>query len=257
MNFFKKFRNIGRWHQLMYSVYILTLIGLVVYPWTWLVWALVFFVPMYHAISVIAHDYICHNYIRPRNKLFEILCLGFFSILLGETLLSKKNYHIHHHRYLNTDDDPTQARLKNNSLITYILELYQTPFNKPIDQVANRLSTDIEIWFEEHTRLVFYVGIVLSFILMPLWLFVVLHVYCRFLLFVGFKAEEYYFHKTISTDLSKDKSFLVIFIGGSAWHSYHHIYREKPFYGDGIWKYLNLSWYFTKFMFAENKSNIY
>jgi fatty acid desaturase len=251
----KAFRNFGWWHCLSYLAYILTLIGLIVFPIWWILLAILLFIPLYHTLSVIQHDYICHNYITPKNNFWKAASLIYFSILTGETLLTKKNYHIHHHAYWNTDNDPVQARLKNNSLFAYVLELYQTPFDKPIDHVIDKLPTAFEIWIEKHTKIIFCIGLLLSFILMPIWLFFIVQVYCRCLMLIIGKIEEYYFHKTVNTDLSKDSSFAGLFIGGSAWHIRHHMYMDKPYYGSGIWKYLNLSWYVTNLAFNPNTNN--
>jgi hypothetical protein len=66
-------------------------------------------------LQTIAHDYICHEYIQPRNKVIEIICLIVFYGLAGRSIDGKRAYHVSHHRFWKTPDlDPPQQKMKGN-----------------------------------------------------------------------------------------------------------------------------------------------
>ena len=245
---FGNFRNVGAYHQKLYAVQLLTIIGLYIVPLHYALLSLLILFPVWQLVYIIMHDYISHQYIEPKNKIVQFLSLMFITILTGEALLDKKNYHMAHHTRWNTEKDPTYSTLKNHSLFVYLFDFYQTPLS-PIEHTINKLPNNIELWINANATIIFYLGIVVSFIFMPLWLFFVLHVYLRFLLTLLGHLIDFYYHKIPDDDISKDIPFLTILLGGGAAHIYHHKYFATADYGRGYWKYLNLGWYITKIGF--------
>ena len=117
----KNFTNVGKYHQRVYSVQLLTLLGLIILPWHYLLISLALLIPVWHAFYIITHDYIAHQYIKPRSALAQLIVLGFITLLTGEALLDKKNYHMVHHSKWNTSMDPTYRMLDGTSFWKYIL----------------------------------------------------------------------------------------------------------------------------------------
>lgn len=239
---------LSRYHYQIYSYHILSIVGLVVWPsLVWLLLPLCFLI--FHIVQIIMHDYICHEYIKPRNSIIEILCLLIWCLFVGERIADKKTYHFFHHRnWKNNQTDPTQLKLKNNNYIKYIFDLYK-PTWAPADQLENpSLSTHIFMWFNRNCYSIFWAGVVISFVLLPIKIFFIFHILSRSLFVLMGNSHDYYFHKTSA---NRDSNWLSILLGSAAWHMQHHETWKNEYYGPGQWRYLNFSWYLRKLFFKK------
>jgi hypothetical protein len=203
-----------------------------------------FYLPLY---TIIYHDWICHEYIKPKNKIIKVLLLLLF-YSQENTVSKKKNYHIWHHKNFKIPKlDPTYQKMQGVPLLRYILS-----FHKPKEQNIPNLEFSLVEkdkfikYCDIHYKKIWIGYIILSFMFLPLEWFATLNIFIPWISTCVANWHDYYFHGPIK---GKDSNLLSVMIGTSAWHIHHHNDWTKEYYGNGIWKYLNPAWYYRIIFF--------
>jgi hypothetical protein len=201
-------------------------------------------------LGIIAHDYICHEYVKPKNKIIDAICLILF-YMMGFNVTDKRNYHIYHHiMWKDKDKDPTSLKLKNSSLVSYLLST-SSPVNLSAIPIYPNTLADNKIikTLEQHYEYIYWLSRIVMLLFLPIEWFVVLVIYLPSIFSVIYNSFDYYFHGPIN---GKDNSMLFLIFNNTAWHNHHHNDWQTPYYGPNWFKWINPAWYYTLFLFNKN-----
>ena len=202
-----------------------------------------------HAYQLIFHDWISHDYIRPRNTVFKWLCLMLF-YSQDNTIRKKKNYHVFHHQnWQNAEVDPTQQKLKNRGLFEYLFALHSpVAQNIPVREVSLLENEPVIKFFDQHSKLVYFATLVMAFAILPMTWFLAVAIYFPCINTVLGNYHDFYFHGPMQ---GQDKNLLTTVYGTQAWHIAHHQSWREEYYGPGWWFLINPTWYYRQLFFER------
>jgi hypothetical protein len=192
------------------------------------------------------HEYISHEYFKPKNILLECSLLTVFVTYTWDSLRNKKNYHFLHHKYVGDPlRDPTQAKLDNTSISQYIFEYgKQTHIPIPIE-TANEFNSKVWVFFDTYHVYILILTMIIWMMAFPIWTVFAFYFYPKLLLNLTTKSVDIYFHKYNGHDLP----LLTFFFGSSCLHISHHKTWRVNYCGDGVSKILNLQYWYGKLLF--------
>jgi fatty-acid desaturase len=180
---------------------------------------LIFRLISYPVSSVILHMYFNHNYVIFRNAFFKAISLAYVTLNSFWKFTDVKSYHIMHHKYWLTEQDPTSKEIQQGYWKYYIGVTSPTAIH-----LIDFKNDSMVNWFN---RYFYAIKIALTLILILLlgWkLFVHLVIIQQFLVYLSLKAQDCVFH---SNNNAKDSSWLYIVYGPDAWHIDHHTNYEQ------------------------------
>jgi fatty acid desaturase len=234
---------------------LLAVVALICLPFTYFVYALIAYQVLMPLIQLISHEFICHEYVTPKNKLSELFVFIIFYGFGGRTVLSRRSYHVSHHRYWKTPEkDPPQQKMAAGTFWGYIFNT-QKPVAQNIDMVTSKRLDENPLVKKLNpiANKIYWAFHITLFILLPIEWFVVILIYVPVLLMLTFNVHDYIFHGPKFK--SKDHGYYLPLFGNQAWHIQHHSEYATNYFGPGLWKYVNPSWYLTKLLFNDtNKS---
>lgn len=197
------------------------------------------------------HEFQVHKMLKPRHWIFEFL--GYYLIAAGDVQrpIDKIKHHWKHHEfYQDFDKDPTQARVE---LVKwpwlYCLDLgAHAPHYHIEDKDIPVIQTPLFQFFNKYATQIFFTNMIVWCLLFGVWSFITFFVFPVWAWGIVFRSIDWYTHKL---DLP-DSNWLVFVYGSQCWHQYHHNYdrtQTEPYYGEGIWKLLNIDFYVQKLTF--------
>ena len=203
-------------------------------------------------MQLITHEYVSHEYIQPKNKWIDLLCLLLF-YSQENNVQAKRDFHVMHHRHWkNVELDPAQQKMKNIPIWRYILSL-QRPVEQNIIPVQNAMLEN-NIWVKmlnKHSQKIYWLYVSIMFLTLPLEWFFVMCIYFPWLGVIVFFTHDQVFHGKIK---SKDHNWYLPIFGSQSWHIYHHENYDKCYHGPTFWKWLNPAWYYQLLLFKTNTS---
>ena len=243
-DFLKKY---GYYYVTTWFWHIVALLCMVTMDPMLLVAALLLFLIVAPLMQLISHDYISHEFIKPKNRFYEIIALTLW-YALGQTIHGKKSFHTWHHKSWQLPDvDPTQQLLQGKNLFRYVFSLHSPKPQHIPDQDHTRLFDNAVIkWLDQHAMIIYW-GIVAVLLIVLSWpMFVVVRIYVPWFMALTSKFHDWYFH---GGGPKKDSAWLIPVYSHSAWHIEHHSKWQNEYYGPSFWKWLTPSWYIRKIMF--------
>lgn len=234
----------------IWFLHIAALICLVLAPIEWFLAAVViywFAMPMF---QLIFHDWVCHEYCKPRNQFIEFVLLLFF-YLHDNNIRNKKTYHVWHHRQWATpENDPTYRKLEGVSLFKYFLGLQRNLDLKipdlKIELVENRRLFK---WMDLHSRSIYISWIVFALVVFPWSWIVATIIFYPWLLHLALCYHDWHLH---GPKQRLDHNWLVIIFGHATWHHMHHEHWREEYYGpQGFWRWINPAWYYRHLLFTK------
>jgi hypothetical protein len=243
----KYFPTFGYYQYKAITLHILVAISLITFSIEYFVYSLIvfwFFMPLY---IIIFHDWICHEYITPKNKFCQIfLLLIFYS--QENTIKAKRNYHTWHHKnFMYPELDPASQKIKGASFIKYVSGLHTAiTQNIPVIEFSFIEKDKFIQWCDDNYKKLWISYLIICLALLPIEFFVVFCIYLPWLIFVISNAHDYYFH---GPNPGKDYNALSFIFFSQAWHVKHHESWIKDYYGPNIWRYLNPQLYYKKIFF--------
>jgi fatty-acid desaturase len=202
------------------------------------------------------HDYLSHRQFRPKNKFIEILGLYILAVWEQSGPKYKVLYHNLHHKFINTDDDPTYTRLVNSKNFLYFCldlgKLKTINYNK-----AKQVEYDSELpsWFDKYHRQVLLITTLVWLLLLPFWSWIVFWLTPVFFWNFVNRGGEYIWHHP--NWQMNDLNFMVVIFSQNAWHNSHHSYDLENLEnipidnGPGAWKFLNWDFYIRLLFFKR------
>jgi hypothetical protein len=221
------------------------------------IWVTVIFLLYGPLIQIIHHEYISHEYIKPKNIVYEFLLLIIFYCALGQSVMDKKRFHSAHHRlWKDPTADPTRLKISaSRSPWQYIFGLSPAvshdtlPDIKPASFVRNSLFVK---FFDTHAFSLYVLCRILVLLCLSWNWFLVVVVWVPWLLRLMNGANEYVFHGPTQ---HRENSLLLPIYGSQTWHIRHHTHWKTYDHGPGIWQWLNLCWYY-QLLFFKDVNNI-
>jgi len=233
----------------IWILHLAAILCLIVLPWQYFAASLVLYFFMMPIFQLIFHDWICHEYCKPKNQFLEkVMLLIFYTH--DNNVRDKKNYHIFHHTKWNTpEEDPTYRKLEGVSLFRYIIGFQKNLdlgiYNKNFS-ILEKLS--IVQWLDKYSRLLYISWISLIFLLFPLSWFIIICVFYPWILYITSCYHDYYLHGPIK---NHDRNWTAIMFGHGAWHYAHHENWRDEYYGPGLWRIINPAWYVRQLLFVK------
>ena len=222
-------------------------------PMSYIVWALVFYFFATPLVALIFHDWICHEYCKPRNPVMKFLLLMFF-YLHDNNVKLKKNYHVFHHQMWGTPEkDPTYRKLKGVSFLRYAFGL-QNNLDLGVPEREFSILEDLP-WvrfMDRHSRTIYLASVVILFVVLPLEWFAVFGVLYPWLFFVLLSYHDYHLHGPVR---NPDRAWMTVVFAHAAWHQYHHEHWRTEYYGPGLWRWINPAWYYRHLLFVTNNTS--
>ena len=245
----------GMFYIRRWAVLALTVISLFTLNFEYFLIALGFYFLIIPVLQTIIHEYICHEYISPKNKVIDFVFLLAFYMYDGGSIVHKRNFHVTHHRYWKVPEkDPTQEKMIGVSVWKHVLG-FERPTKHNLDHVEHAMlenNSNVKL-LDPYAKYIHWSYIGIMFLILPWAWFVALLIYVPFLLATAGNFHDVLFHGSIQ---SKDKSWYLPFYGNGSWHITHHSDYSHNYHGPGIMPKLNPAWYFQKIFFVENKKPI-
>ena len=250
----KKFYLIyGLYYIRMWTILALSVISLLVLDFEYFLIAVGVYLLYMPVIVTIEHEYICHEYIVPKNKIIDFFMLLIFYIHQDNNISNKRNYHMTHHRYWKDPHlDPTQSKMIDVSIWRHVLG-FERPVSQHLNQVSNvnfENNSNVKL-LDSHARKIYWGYRIAMLILLPVHWFVVFVIYVPWLYTTAYNFHDELFHGKIK---SKDSSWYLPIYSNGAWHIKHHSEHAHNYHGPGIMSKFNISWYFQKLFFVANKN---
>lgn len=230
-------------------MHVLAITGLIVLDFEYFLYGTVIFFFMMHLYALVFHDWISHEYIQPRTWLLKGILLLFF-YTQDNTIKSKKNYHVYHHRFWRDRAlDPTYQKLKNLSLVRYVFSLH-SPVQQSIPNTESSVleSSVLIKTLDKYSKHIYFAYLLLMFAVCSTGWFFAVAVYFPWLMLILFNVHDYYFHGPVN---GKDASWTTFVFSTQAWHRRHHEFWFEEYYGPGWWRLLNPAWYYRHLFFVK------
>lgn len=249
----KEFYSIyGLYYIRMWIILALTVISLVVLDIEYFLIAIGMYLLYMPIVSTIEHEYVCHEYVVPKNKIIDFFALLIFYIHQDSKITNKRNYHITHHRYWKDPHrDPTQEKMIGVPIWRHVLG-FERPMAHRLDQVSNaKLENNSNVkLLDPYARQIYWGYRIAMFIFLPIHWFVVFVIYVPWLYTTAMNFHDELFHGKIK---SKDSSWYLPIFSNGAWHIKHHSEYAYNYHGPAAIPRFNISWYFQKLFFVVNK----
>lgn len=249
----------------------LLIVGSIVFPLYYWLYSFLFFYLLFGPLFISTnHEYIMHEYIRPRNRVIEFLCFYIIVLYSFSNLKHNKKHHmLHHiHGHKRPELDPTVQRLSGTSTWQFLLDLWVVRTGQsavgPVNSMSHaeeRLSRgaipeDSWNFFNKHWLLIAAGTQIVWLLLFPAWTWFVFYVYPVALGMLTGRFSEVYYHKWHKND----NPVFVFLQGSQAWHQCHHAtFMDRKigptpweYPGSRVnknWKYLNGQYYINKLLF--------
>jgi hypothetical protein len=251
--FFNNIYNVyGIYYIRMWVILLLTIVSLAVLPLEYFLIAIGIYLVYMPVIQTIEHEYICHEYIVPKNKIVDFFALVLFYIHHDGNVANKRNYHVTHHRYWKDQrKDPTQEKMIGVPVWRHVLG-FERPMPIHIDQVRNSLleSNQLVQLLEPHAKKIYWGYRLAMLIFLPLPWFVVFVVYVPWLFTTAINFHDTIFHGQVQ---GKDNSWLLPIYGNGSWHIKHHSEYARNYHGPSKIVKFNIAWYLQKLLFVDNR----
>lgn len=217
-------------------------------PWVYTLGAVLFYMIAMPIVQLVSHDYLCHAYMRPRNRVIEAVSLWIFC-MLGGRVTEKISFHREHHRYWkDPNTDPTQRKISVNNVWLYVLGLGQhVPHEFPRHEHPVLAQSSIMRFFDQHAMLVRVITVSTGLILLPLEMMAVMFVLFPWMMLLVFNYHDWHFH---GPRAGKDSAAWFLLFNTACWHLHHHRHPRRVYFGPGKWRWFNLSWYFYRSCFV-------
>jgi len=200
----------------------------------------------------IYHEFHVHKLLKPRSELVEFL--GYWRIAAGDfqSPFNKASYHWKHHEFYETEKDPTQAKLdRADHPLGYCLDISApAPWYYVDTSRITVIDTRLYRFFQQYWAHVCVINIILWLTLTSFWTFIAWFIFPIWSWLIIWKTIDWLTHKL----KLEDKNWLVLVYGSQCWHQYHHDNdrtQTEPYYGSGIWKWLNIDFYVQKLTFKS------
>lgn len=226
----------------------LVLISLITLEFKYFLYGIVIYILYMPLLTVIQHDYISHEYIKPRNQWFDLLCL-LLNCTTDTTVKGKKDFHTEHHKtWRDPEKDPTQRRMKGVPIWRYLFGFY-TPVALELPEIKCNILTESRWakYLDKHYRKIYLFYLLVCLIILPWPWFITICIYVPWIGAILFYLHDQIYHG--SSIKSKDRPWLLPIYSSAAWHIKHHENYRVWYHGPGIWKWLNLSWYYQLLFF--------
>jgi len=200
---------------------------------------LIFSLLTWPMLSLILHSYFNHNYVTFRNRFIEVVCLMYISLISYWNFADMKSYHVAHHKYWPTMDDPTAQEIRQGFLKFYI------GLTKPcrIEYVKTKPNPIVD-FFNQHFYLIKFI-LISIFVLLSWKMFFHFIVVQQLLFFIASKVIDGLFH---INDDEPDKPWLFPIYWNDSWHTEHHTVYDKEVWH---WKWINIQYYYSKLLFKN------
>jgi hypothetical protein len=223
-------------------------------PPVWILVAIVFYWAASSTFQLIFHDWICHEYCRPRNIWIECAMLMLF-YAHDNNVRNKKNYHVFHHRqWHHPDRDPTYRKLQGVSLGRYIMGLHnRLDLGIPNKEFSLLERSNLVRWLDPHSRWLYCAWIVGCALVLPWTWFVVVCVWYPWLLHVALCYHDWHLH---GPQRRPDRDWMSLLFAHGAWHHAHHESWRQEHYGPGVWRWINPAWYVRHLLFTKSPTPV-
>lgn len=249
----KVYKDYGATHVTFLAIHLLVLISLFTIEFKFFLIAVGLHIVLMPLLQTITHEYVCHEYLQPKNKIIDFFALIIFYIFNGKSVVEKRNYHITHHRYWRDPDrDPPQLKMKNVAAWQYIFNLLK-PVAQNLDHINNSLleKNSIVKLLDPHAGKIALIYTIVMFVILPWPWFVSTVIYFPWVLITLFNTHDVLFHH--KNYQGQDRSIYLPLFGNQAWHLKHHNESTDNYYGPGIIPKFNLAWYYKKLFFNDSK----
>lgn len=252
LNKLKNITNVyGYFYLKVWMLHLVVLSSLFLIDIKYVVYGLIvtfFYMPL---SQLIHHEYVSHQYVQPKNKWIDLVCL--FLLYFSDTAaLDKYAWHINHHvKWRDPAIDPVQQKMALTSKWRYLFGL-TVPLDVDVPPRKNMLLENNQ-WvkmFDAHVSKIFLTYIILMFIVLPLPWFFVFCIYPYWLIMMLFNLHDQLFH---GKNKDPDSAWYLPIYGNAAWHIKHHEEYKIEYYGPGMWRWFNLSWYYRLLLFKPVK----
>lgn len=250
----KEFYNTYQYFYFKFwTLHILVLVSLFTLEFKYVLYSIGIYMLYMPLLMVIHHDYISHEYVKPKNQWIDLLCL-IISYTTEVDVKGKKDFHTEHHKtWKYSNQDPTQRKMKNVPIWRYVFGFLK-PVAFKVPPIKCNILTESR-WakhLDRHCRKIYWAYVVICLIILPWPWFVVVCIYTPWLGAILFNLHDHIYHGNI---IAKDRNWLLLLYSSAAWHVKHHEHYRSWYHGPGIWKWLNLSWYYqlALFNFAPSK----
>lgn len=241
---------IGNYGYFHFKIWILNLavfssfffIDIRYFGYSLLIW--LFYMPL---IQLIHHEYVSHQYIQPKNRWIDLVCL-FLLYFANTSAKDKHAWHIDHHlKWQNPDQDPIQQKMSKVSIWRYVFG-FQEPVSVNIPPKQNVLLENNQ-WvrlFDTHVLAIYLTYVIVMFIVLPVPWFFIICIYVPWISMLVANFHDHLFHGQFG---SQDHNWYLPVFGNAAWHCKHHEEFHTAYYGPGQWKWVNLLWYYQLLLF--------
>jgi hypothetical protein len=241
------YKTYGYYFIKVWCIHILAILGFFILDNTYIAIGLIVGVLFWHLYGLVFHDWISHEYIKPRNRLFTWLMLFVF-YSQDNMIRKKKNYHVYHHKHWKDRDvDPTCQKLEGLSLFRYLFSLHK-PVAQNIPEVTNSIleTNRLVRILDAHSRKLYFASIIVLWAILPFAWFFIAAVYVPWTIMIIANYHDYFFHGPMQ---GQDRSILTLIFSCQAWHIEHHTHWHTEYYGPGYWYLINPTWYYRKLFF--------
>lgn len=228
----------------------LSLIGSILFPMHYWIYAYLYFQFVYYPIAATTHhEFLAHEYIKPKNQMLEWVLLFYFIAHVFTSLKHKKGYHILHHKYENTDRDPTTIKINSCSTVEYMLDLGpEKELGINLD-MPNLVTSDVRDWFNRHWLKIAIGTQIVWLVFFPLWTWFVFYIYPLTISGLSSRFVDIYYHKYNKKDFPP----MALMLSTAGWHQTHHRRWRDYYMGEGPWMLVNTQYYAAKLLFTPTK----
>lgn len=249
------FRTYGYFHIMVAVIHICAIVSLFFLDVKYFLYGVLYFMLASPLMDLIAHEYVAHESIKPRNRFFDLIFLVFF-YCHGQSSKKRREYHIAHHiHYLDPSKDPTQIKIAAAGNIWRYLFNLQKPVAQNLVSIKNSLC-DSNAWariLEPHALKITWAYRVIMFILLPIEWFVVTVVYFQWLFILVFNFHDVYFHGSLKR---RDGPWYLPFWNNGSWHIRHHENPNEIYFGGNLWRWFNTAWYYYLLFFVPGPNAV-
>jgi len=240
-------------HYATFILLVLSIIGTILFPLHLWIYSFAFYVfLLLPLVSTTFHDYISHEYIKPKNIVIETILLVIFIFYWWTNLSLKKNYHYLHHKYTYTDKDPTWKRLQSSTTLQFMFDLCpKLDLELDLEELP-KFTSPVWIFFDKYYAYIPLIGIPIWLMFLPLWTFFTFYIFPSLVFHLMASWIDIHWHKHHKLT-GADNSWFVLVFSFQAWHEAHHKQWKTLYQGPAPWKYLNPSFYAIKLFFNEVK----
>lgn len=253
-----KLKNIydvyGYYYFKLWTLHFLVLSSVFFIDIKYFLYSLIVYLVVAPLMVLVNHDYVSHEYVRPKNQWIELFCL-FLMYIHDTNVQTKRIFHVNHHRkWYDPTQDPTCQKMQGVPVWRYILG-FQRPVEQQLDPVKNisLLNNKWVQFFDQDYRKIYWAYIILMLVALPMSWFFVVCIYFPWVRMLISNSHDQVFHGKLQ---SNDHTWYLPFYSSGSWHIQHHKQYAHGYHGPGIWKWLNLAWYYQLLLFDDHNSDL-